>query len=387
MRILFLCSSQEPGRDGVGDYVRLLAGACARLGHACAIAALRDPFVAAPTASVIPAANEKISCLRIPPDREGLPKAELFHPFRDAFRPDWLSFHLVPYAFDLRGILRRPEEFQALVGDTARLHLMFHELWLGAGSPSPFRHYLIGPFQRRGIRRLLARTRPRLVTTSNPAYAEMLRPVWPEVELLPLFGNIPVSTSVPSPAEAFPATGITEENRGEWWIGLFFGSLHDEWRPEPFFGLLLRAAERAGKRVCLVLAGRAGETGEALWRGLQADYGTRIVFLNRGEQTTGILSALLQLADFGVAASPWQLIGKSGTAAAMLDHGLPVIVTRDDFQPYLQGETAPSSDPLIHRCDERLEAKLVAGLPKRPPQPRADGIAAAWCDRLSALSA
>jgi hypothetical protein len=34
--------------------------------------------------------------------------------------------------------------------------------------------------------------------------------------------------------------------------------------------------------------------------------------------------------DFGVVTSPLSLIGKSGTAAAMLEHDMPVIANRDD---------------------------------------------------------
>ena len=45
MRIVFICGSLEPGRDGVGDYVRHLAVAVAQQGHETAAVALRDPFV------------------------------------------------------------------------------------------------------------------------------------------------------------------------------------------------------------------------------------------------------------------------------------------------------------------------------------------------------
>jgi hypothetical protein len=143
------------------------------------------------------------------------------------------------------------------------------------------------------------------------------------------------------------------------------------------------AARKAGKKICLILSGRTGTYGDEIWQKMQRDYGSRCAFLNLGEQPAELLSALLQSADFGIAASPWQLIGKSGTVAAMLDHGLPVVVTRDDFHPFQKSTEPPSSDPLVHRCDDRIEAKLVAGLPKRPPQARVDRIAAQLCDKLA----
>ncbi len=375
MRILFFNSSLEAGRDGVGDYTRLLAAACARRGHVCAIAALNDPFVAEP--------SERDDTLRLPASLDGRRRIELVRAFRERFRPDWISFHLVPFAFQKRGmLLGLIPALRALTRDVP-LHLMFHELWLGAGRPSSWRFRVAGRLQSFGIRRLIAALRPRLVTTSNPVYAAMLRSLGGEARVLPLFGNVPVEAA-PAPLEKLlPGSGITEENRAGWQIGLFFGSLPEQWKPEPFLGVLRNVSRRNGRKTCLVLAGRAGEAGETIWRGLERDYGKEILFLRPGEQPPAVISSLLQRADFGVAASPWQLIGKSGTVAAMLDHGLPTIVTRDDFQPFYGQGQPPSDDSLLYRCDENLEAELVTGLPRRPPRARADEIAAQLLDSLS----
>jgi len=381
MKLLFLASALEPGRDGVGDYTVLLAEACARLGHRCAVAALSDGFVEKPVA-----AEGK---LRLPAALSREERMRLFRPWRENFGPDWISLQLVPYAFHPKGILTAEAiEFfrEATVGTP--LHLMLHELWLGAGRPSPLRHHLMGAFQKLGVKRLVRELHPRLITTSNPVYAAMLKSVGIVAQVLPLFGNVPILPTAELPAleQLLPGTGVTEKDRRDWWVGVFFGALPPEWKAEPFLSTLLRAAGRAGKRVCLVLAGRAGESGRATWRSLQRDYSTRLALAELGEQPAATISALLQKADFGIAGSPWQLIGKSGTAAAMLDHGLPVIVTRDDFQPVVQGEEPPSSHPLVHRLDEKLEAKLVAGLAKAKPQAAVDTVAEQLCARYSAMT-
>ena len=123
----------------------------------------------------------------------------------------------------------------------------------------------------------------------------MLRELGLQARVLPLFGNVPIAESGALPLETLlPGGGLTEENRAEWLLGVFFGALHPQWKPEPFFSRLLRAAERADKRVCLVLAGRAGGAGEAIWRQLQADYGARIALLYLGEQPARVISGLLQ---------------------------------------------------------------------------------------------
>ena len=54
--------------------------------------------------------------------------------------------------------------------------------------------------------------------------------------------------------------------------------------------------------------------------------------LTLGAQPARDISQCLLAADFGVSPVPPEYLSKSGTAAAMLDHGLPVIVTRE---PYL----------------------------------------------------
>ena len=42
MRLVFLCASLEPGRDGVGDYTRRLAAELAARGHDVACVAMND---------------------------------------------------------------------------------------------------------------------------------------------------------------------------------------------------------------------------------------------------------------------------------------------------------------------------------------------------------
>jgi glycosyltransferase involved in cell wall biosynthesis len=375
MRLLFLCSCLEPGRDGVGDHVRLLAAACARQGAQCALLAANDPFIETPEETI-----GAFSTLRLPAATPWPERLKSIDAFRKKFAPDWISLHLVSYGFHPRGLLGPlADVFCGMTGDTP-VQLMFHELWLGGGEPTPLKHKLTGFFQRRGILRLVKRLRPKVVTTSNPVYAAMLRPYGIEAALLPLFGNVPIFPEAPADL------GIGPDERKAWWIGVFFGGLPEEWQPEPFFSRLLEAAAQAQKKIGLTLLGRPGSGGEALWQKMKAAYGDRIRFVSVGATNVETISAHLQEADFGVAASPWQLIGKSGSAAAMLDHGLPVIVTRDDFQPYLPGDGPPSTDPLLHRLDESLRAKLVAALPRRPARHRADQIARQLLARLETAS-
>jgi hypothetical protein len=198
--------------------------------------------------------------------------------------------------------------------------------------------------------------------------------------LLPLFGNIPI---IDAPniewlykklASLDSAENFVRDRSGFWMLG-FFGALHRQWKPEPFFTILRRAAHKAGKRVCLLSIGRLG-AGEIHWDQFALKYEKDFYFLKLGEQPAERISQFLQYVDLGVAASTWQLIGKSGTASAMLDHGLPVIVTRDEVQSLDAIDVSPPIHALLHRCDPSLEMKLAAGITKQPPRHRAEGTTA-----------
>jgi glycosyltransferase involved in cell wall biosynthesis len=383
MRILLLCSSLEPGRDGVGDHVRMLAEACERLGHTCALIALRDPYTQTMIEGVEKGGRP---FLRLPSLADSPLNASVVTSFRDRFRPDWISLHLVAYGLHPKGLLFQATPSLAEIVGRAPLQLMLHELWLGNDEVPSWRHRVIGFLQRTSLNWLLSRLRPRLVATSNPVYAALLRTIGVDAEIVPVFGNIPILPSASLPG-SLAEVGITAETRQDWWIGLFFGGLYREWQPEPFLSILRRAAAQTGKRICLVLAGNAGTDGEDIWHELGRAYSPEVAFLRLRHQPEAALSALMQQADFGVAASPWSIIGKSGSAAAMLDHGLPVIVTRDDFRPRVKVRLPPSTDPLLHRCDDALEGKLVAGLPRRAPHARVNDVAAMFVAQLERAAA
>lgn len=376
MRLLFLCTSLEPGRDGVGDYARQLAHACTTLGHTCALLALNDRHIAGPVETT---EENGVAVLRLPSFSDDTARAVAF---RKQFAPDWISLQLVAYGLHPKGLLFAAlPRLRAIIGKT-RLHLMLHELWLGNDAVPTWRHRIIGFLQSTSLRRLIAGLRPALVATTNPVYAAQARTIGVEAEVLPLCGNIPIQpdASLPAPIIAFRQSDDT-------WLGLFFGGLYRQWQPEPFFGQLARAAGLAGRRVGLVQVGNAGGEGAEIWSNLERDYASAFHFFALGPQPASTVSALMLAADFGVAASPWSVIGKSGSAAAMLDHGLPVIVTRDDFQPRTPATQPPTTDPLVHRNDDAIEAKLAAGLPRRAPRASAPAIAAKLLHDMAAAAA
>lgn len=363
MRLLFICSSLERGRDGVGDYTRSLAEECVRLGHSCAQIALHDRHLTEVAAS---APTETLPALRLPatlPWGERVVKAAAF---ARAFRPDTVSLQFVPYGFNDKGLVwNLARHLRPIMGDS-RLHIMFHELWIGAHKGASLKETIIGTVQRNLVLRMIRQWQPSAVSTSNDAYIALLKKGGVPAAHLPLFGSIPI---VERPEDdwlyarcAAAGIGLTPQNRPDFSIFGMFAALHPIWPPEPLFTVLSKAAAACGRRLIIASAGRLGGGGERLWQQLTETYRGQLSFLRLNEQPVARISDYLQWIDCGIAASPWAVIGKSASAAAMLEHGLPVIVNRED-SAFATLEDNPI-DPLLMRCDEQLADKLVRGLTK-----------------------
>ena len=105
------------------------------------------------------------------------------------------------------------------------------------------------------------------------------------------------------------------EGRRSLWIFAFFGALHPIWPPEPLFSYIASAAKSSRKTVVMAAIGRLG-LGKTLWQRLSRDYGGAFRFLNLSERPAARISEFFQAVDFGIATSPWALIGKSGSMPA-----------------------------------------------------------------------
>ncbi len=348
-RIVFVTSRIAPGTDGVGDYSRALAGELAKSGHECLAVGLNQsrpyPWVEAFPPSALPT---------IATDANASPAARL-NAARDLIRgfdPAVVSFQYVSYAFARRGLTWNiGRHFREIAGNR-RVELNSHELWSGFDVAASLHDRIQGHAQYRLYRRFLSQVRPDVIHVSNPTYVEMLRQIGQRAILSPLFGNVPVTAAAPP-----PGTEGFEDSAGPVWRLLFFGSIHAEWPPEPLMSRLVEAAARAGRRLVAISAGRIGPGGP-VWQRMIATHGDRCRFVLLGERPAESISGLINGSDFGVSTSPMCLIGKSGTVAAMLEHGLPVIVNRDyPLRGIPALEPAEGFDRFL-RLDDRFEARL-----------------------------
>ncbi len=360
MKIAFICSSAEPGRDGVGDYTRRLAAACTELGHQCLILALNDRHV---TASSTELAGENRTIVRW---SSNLPWWVRIAAARDRiarFEADRISWQMVSYGFNPKGILG-PELLQlAYEVDAPRRHVMLHEIWIGLAKGDKWWARITGWRQRRALLAFLQNVAPDQLHTSNHTYVAALARYGWNASVLPLFSNIPIAPATPAERkEAFARHLPPPLNGHGRMIGVTFGTLHPQWRPEATAALLQSAAARHGREPVLLAIGRTGAHGPDILERIKR---AGVTVATTGELSPEEVSCLLQGADLGIAPHPRALINKSGVVAAMLDHGLPILMPRDDW--HLREGATPdiSLDPRLARLADLNQANTDAWLRRR----------------------
>jgi hypothetical protein len=317
LKIAFLCGSLEHGADGVGDYAFRLAEALRIHGADCICIALNDRYVKCQNNQFHSSCSASgVKCYRISAKMPWIQRKKLLRKLVASWRPDWISLQYVPYAFDNKGLPWRLLPLLRSLQPLAKWHVMAHELWV---EPSEgLKNRFIAAAQKNILRLLLHAIHPSLIHTTNSYYLHWLSTIGRSASILPLFSNIPV---------------VLHQRRNHAsehsWVLVFFGGIHGEWNPLPFFQALEAEAINANvSSVSVVSIGNAGAYGKHLWTQLPAMMPVWMTFDLLGALPASEISRHLVAADWGVTSTPTHLLGKSGSVAAMLAHHLLVIVPR-----------------------------------------------------------
>jgi hypothetical protein len=327
VRILFIVASYQTNKDGVADYTDLLAKECAALGHEVAVLAWNDVFVK-PESEF----SENVpTSLRLSSSLSKKQKTVLAKDFIQDFKPDSVSIQMVCFGFHTRGfVFGLGKTLKKIIPVEAKVEVMFHELWLGLATNHPIKEKLYGYIQKMALVQFLKRLKPDVIHVANNVYYSKLNEQGYPVKYLPLPGNIPIGTN-PDSDWIYNELGLEKAKREDAVILLFFGSIHGDWDTKAFFKQMKDQFE--SKKIIVVSAGSQGY-GKALWDSVVSEQSSVVSyqFLKLGFRSDKEISELLQFADFGICTTPLSLFGKSGTAMAMIEHGLPVIVTRDELK-------------------------------------------------------
>ena len=130
MRFIFICGSLENGKDGVGDYTKILTSKLVELGVECLLISINDYYINTEVFETLEIKGKKIDVFRIPSLLKSKLRYEIARKFIMKSKVDVISLQFVPYSFHTKGL---PYSFISFVNAIAKEHfmnIMFHEIWL-----------------------------------------------------------------------------------------------------------------------------------------------------------------------------------------------------------------------------------------------------------------
>lgn len=335
MKLVFVCGSMEPGKDGVGDYTRCLCGILQSTGHEVAAIALNDPFITEEVETYQQAQQQQILVMRYPSAWSTNKRFEQARLWVEVRNPDWLSLQFVIYSFHRKGIPFGLGKSMFRLGGSRKWHLMFHELWIGMERQAPIKHRIIGRLQKSIIKNLLSSLKPQIIHTQTRFYQFVLNELGWRADLMPLFSNIPF---MGGPQEE--PTHLPREYRM-----VLFGHINPGAPVRTFARELSKEAQRLEINPRLILIGRNGP-GRHEWVRIFQNEGLPVEVM--GEQGQDQISQVLSAASAGISTTPGFLVEKSGTVAAMKLHGMPVVVVSKPWEPRRFTSIALSKEYFIY---------------------------------------
>lgn len=313
MKILFICGCLEPGRDGVGDYSRRLAGELLKKGHQVNLVAINDFFI--DTDGEIEEIQDLIPVFRIRGPIFRTHNLRLIEKRINDLDPEWLSLQFVPFSFHIKGLPWSLNSKLLQIGRGRKWHIMFHELWVGQEKEANLKLRLWGFIQKEIIKDMQQRLKPRIIHTQSTLHLDLLVALgYTNCHLLPLFGNIPVTNRNFSDDVA----GTVKKELAL----VLFGALQPNAPLVDFSRELLEYSKKTNREIIVRFIGR---NGKELRHWIEELNKNGIKINHLGEKSEDEISRVLLKSSLGISTTPIAQIEKSGTVASMLEHGIPVL--------------------------------------------------------------
>lgn len=316
MKILFLCGSLEPGLDGVGDYTRRLAGELIKQGHQATIVALNDNNKVVISEEPQECEGTIIPVLRIPNYTSSRLRFNKVMQYITAFNSEWISLQFVPYSFNSKGLPFWLPSFLKNLKGKHKWHIMFHELWVGIDKESSFKHKCIGKLQQFIIKKTIRKLSSKHISTQNKLYQFFLQSHNINTEILPIFGNIPL-------------TAVKKEVI-EFTQFVLFGSIHSGAPFKDFVDDLISNSNKLIKPIKFIFIGKNGSE-LSYYTTILDNYSISYEVL--GVQSEKSISQVLINSDFGISTTPYFQTEKSGVYAAYREHHLNTICVSREWTP------------------------------------------------------
>ncbi len=314
--ILFMCGSLNAGKNGVGDYTRVLAGHLQAYGCRVSIVASHDQAIKGIVRENQREGNQEIVTLRISTKASEESRWETIRGFVAEFGPEVISLQFVPFSFDARGFpYRFVRELSRPPLCHLQWHVMFHELWVGNGPKWALKRRLLAQGQRWLIKKLYRGLNPAVVHSHLPTYLTDLARIGIPAQPLPLFANVAARGPGRAPQRSVEAGPFRMA---------FFSQMELSPPIATFIEDLLSAqsSDREGYVEVLLIGGNAQKIDGMRSKLIKRFPSLSVLpvgFLSNealGEQLGGV--------DLGITPVPFHALGKSGTIAAFLAQGVPV---------------------------------------------------------------
>jgi hypothetical protein len=326
MKILFICGSLEPAKDGVGDYSRKLAGELKIQGYEIMLVGLNDQYT-----SVLIDKDEDsgLSEHRLPGI---MPIAERFKKLKeliDDFQPDWVSLQYVAYSFHKKGMPFGLVRHLKKAVKNINVHIMFHEIWQGESKESTVKDKVVGFFQKQASLSIVAALKPVHVSTTNDYYQKCLLKAGVQANKIPVFSNIPLGD--PSHKEVYKKLpDFFLSNTADYLLTCFFGGFNEHEQLMPRLQKLAAdIKQKLNRKLIITHAGKSNGVSQTFSIISKA---TGIPMLALGEWPENDIADYLASCDLGLSNHPKVLYEKSGSTAAMLYNQRPVIILKDSFE-------------------------------------------------------
>lgn len=310
-RILIICGSLDKGKDGVGDYCLKLAHGFEENGCQIEIIAWRDRH----TDVVHEFLLKSIRVIRIPHTYKVKRRTQLLNSKLHSQRPDLISFHYVPNAFDPKGLPFWLIPALAYV-KAKKIHwnIAFHEI---AYPYNSIKNSLIRLCQLTLVKLMVLTLKPKFVYTSNLIYKQILKKININADVIPVFSNVELHKSRSS-----------MQSQDIFRVGFFGQIKFDKLVTESIIAISRSVPKHISLKIILI-----GKTHRSIDKAIEEIVKNHLI--DAEIEITGFLpeetvSYKLQTCNLGISPVPYHLAQKSGSIAAFIEHNVPVIIPNYD---------------------------------------------------------
>jgi len=349
LKVLFISGSLESGNGGA-DYTKELASVFCKQGVEIALLSLYDSNKEDLRESEnlsVDINNFECQVLRISKQQSQQIRIKKADVFITDFEPDIISLQYGPYAFQKKGIPFNLIYVLNKINRAYQWHIMFHEIWIGTNHSLNIKDLIIRNVQRFIVKILIRLLKVSFTTTSIPLYRDLLNAY--HTKISPVFGNIPISkTGERGRADLNDTLQVVH-----------FGSFTSEL---DLFTKQLKLIKKIGgtypkSRKVFIIMGNGGPY-KAAAVNLIYSYLEGFSIVDEGLLPAEKISEILLKSHLGLSRADLNMLGKSGSSIAMLEHGLPIIIKGNKSPNENEFLDLRYSEQLIFLDDTHIDLKF-----------------------------